>query len=269
MTKNSPIMKHLRNLCLGVILLKCVSLSAYNAGSVEVFFHDTHVVLPHLNSVSQYFQDIIGFTMAAPAGPLVPLDSYRFFVRMPAAPGLVPIAGFVVPPPLGVPQKATLAINRFLIGITNGHHNLNNFAFPDQIVNAAFAGFISPYVIRALNCGGYDDTTARFLHHLITGVGFPAALRGLIGGLIPDTVVILLSLDKRVSKNMKEIHWNSSSLLVISPPIAGAMVAAFPAIGPALALGYDSIKTLLNNHFPVWAAPNSATAVTFRQTSDN
>ncbi len=98
-------------------------------------------------------------------------------------------------------------------------------------------------------------------------MGFPLGLGGPIG-TPANSVVILLSLDKRVSKNMKEIHWNSSSLLTIAPPIAGAVAAAFPAIG-AVPLAYNSIKTILNNHFPVGLAPHSATVIAFRRTSDN
>lgn len=261
-------MKHLQNLCFSDILLKCVSLSAYNAGGAEVFFHDTHIVQQHLNIVSPHFQDIIDFTMPAlPALPLVLLDNYRFFTHIPAAIGLAPVCFSALPPAIMIPQKATLAIKRFLIGITNGHHNLGNFADPNQIINAAFAGLITPYVTRALNCGGYNDITARFLHCLLTGMGFPLGLGGPIGATA-NSVVILLSLDKRVSKNMKEIHWNSSSLLTIAPPIAGAVAAAFPAIG-AVPLAYNSIKTILNNHFPVGLAPHSATVIAFRRTSDN
>lgn len=163
MKKNNLIMKHLQNLSFSAILLKCVSLSAYNAGGAEVFFHDTHIVQQHLNNVSPHFPDIIGFTMIPPALPPVLLDNYRFFTHIPPAIGLAPVGVSALPPAIMTPQKATLAIKRFLIGITNGHHNLGNFAAPNQIINAAFAGLITPYVTRALNCGGYNDITARFL----------------------------------------------------------------------------------------------------------
>ena len=112
--------------------------------------------------------------------------------------------------PVSPANQAGLAIIRFVTGITNGHHNLNNFAYPLAILYTAFgipipAGLIpgmpAGYVARALTSGGYNTTAARFLRR------FPFIIPlGIAAG--SDTVAVLLSLEKKYKDHTLTIALN-------------------------------------------------------------
>lgn len=170
--------------------------------------------------------------------------------------------------PLTIQQQARMAIKRFVIGIVNQHLIFDNFQLPQDIGNAAFNNVVTPYATRALNNGGYDTVAAQFLFALING-NFPNGILGNIQN--PHTGIgVVLHLNERVSKNIKEIHWNSLPVLPINQTFLQAVNDALGGLQFALFV-YNTIKGNINN---IWvqlgvAVPNSATIIHFTSTSQD
>lgn len=237
------------------VLLKGQLLLAYTSGGYELFCHDWLGVPGVNNHVLPQVNNIIPLTMVGPA-PAIPFNNCAIlswmFPAVPVAPGPIAL------PPLILANQAELALMRFVEGITNGHHDLNNFAYPLAILYAAFGipipaglvpGMPAGYLPRALASGGYNTTSARLLYR------FPFVMPlGIAAGT--DTVAVLLSLNRRASKDLKDIHWNSTDFSVMLFTPFGVLV-------------HDSMKRSLNLFFPLATPPNSATIVTFRETSVN
>ena len=265
--------------CFTFILWEVQNLLAYDAGGYELFCHDTHLIKTFSNHVLERAYDVVRY--ATQSRPDIPLSNYAVLSwTTPQDPSCPPERVFSCEE-LTVQQQAVLAVKRFLIGITNGKAILQSFLHPDQIVQAATnsAAGVTPYVVDALDYGGYASETARFLYKLLTGRGFPRGLGGAVGAE-PNTIAIIFSADIRSSWNMKEIHWNSSSSLHINPILYRAMTRAFPVLGrPAPAAGvpypdslvYNSIRSLLTFYFPgrLRQKLHSAIIVTFRRTTDD
>lgn len=116
--------------------------------------------------------------------------------------------------PLTIQQQARMAINRFVIEIVNWHVLFDNFQLPQDIGNAAINNMQTPYAVRALNYGGYGTVAEQFLLALTSG-NLPCGILG--NPQNPHTGIgVILHLDKRVSKNIKEIHWNSLHILQVN-----------------------------------------------------
>ncbi len=171
-------------------------------------------------------------------------------------------------PVLTAQQVARMAIDRFVIGITDGHVDFDNFRNLLQIGNATIGEVITNYVHQVLNDRSYNTEAARFLFTLKNG-NFPAGILG--NRLNPNYGIgVVLHLNKRVSKNIEEIHWNSLPLIPVNRDIVQIVNNA---IGPLMfaPFVYNTIKRNINELW--WQVglqyPNSATIIHFKNTSQN
>lgn len=171
--------------------------------------------------------------------------------------------------PLTLQQQATLAINRFCIGITN-NNAIPAFQNLQGLINTFF-GIPANQMQHALAAGGYNTTSAQFLHSLFSPGGIPAGIVG-PAGFPNQTIALVLKLQHRVSKDIKEIHWSSSSFIAINPILWINILNALPLPPPPMGLvpAYISIKQRINNPFIFFIAnPHSATFVVYDETSIN
>ena len=104
-------------------------------------------------------------------------------------------------------EQTTIAINRFCIGITN-HRNLPAFRNLQNLLKVYQGNNNIRDVVKALASGGYNTPSARFLNRLLKPEGIPQTIVS-TNGNVTNTVVIVLKLEHRVSKNLKEIHLSS------------------------------------------------------------
>lgn len=175
-----------------------------NAG-VEIFFHDTVHVPPIANAVNT--ARAINVLSGVPA-----VNSTQNY----AGGGVYAVGdnvmhNLIAVPVLTLQQKAMMAVERFAFGIRN--HNVM-FHMPDVFIVAVGAiGGIGVNQAaqfaaeRSLDRGGYSTFSAAFLYSC-THIGvawLPWALQA-VGNA---NIWIGVHLQRRVSKNIKEIHWNS------------------------------------------------------------
>lgn len=118
--------------------------------------------------------------------------------------------------PLPLQQQATFAIARFCIGITN---NRPLPAFQDlRALVRTYVNGAQNNLVHALAAGGYNSPSAQFLHALFAPGGIPLNL------VVNDNVGIILKLQRRASKNLKEIHWSSSSAIAVNLKLWGKIL---------------------------------------------
>ncbi len=192
------------------------ALNHYTYGSLS----DMHGMLPILNALAPS----IGISLAI-SGTYAPIAWHQV---------LHPLAGG----PLTLNETCRIAAHRQLrLGFNV------RFRHPHLIQMIAAGGAIPPglnaYVNRALYGGGYFNPMAVALYKLIRVM--PVPVFTVIPGMAnrPDCVAIQFKTDVRISKNMKELSYNS----LLQPAIPGA-------------LPYMSIKAIINNQYAFLGLPN-------------
>lgn len=124
--------------------------------------------------------------------------------------------------PLPLQQQATLAITRFCIGITN---NRPLPAFQDlRALVRTHGNANEAHLEHALASGGYNSPSAQFLHTLFAPGGMPPNLVANNNLAANNNVGIILKLRHRASKNLKEIHWSSSSAIEVDLKLWGKIL---------------------------------------------
>ena len=107
----------------------------FPSGGYELFCHDWIAVPGVANQVLAQTNTLLSYTLPLP--PVIGQDHYAVLSwTPPAAPVAVP-GGAIALPPLLLSAQATLALKRFLVGITNYRHNLDNFIHPQAIIHTA------------------------------------------------------------------------------------------------------------------------------------
>lgn len=270
---------------LAIILFQNLTCKAHFIQGFESFYHDTHdnLGIPMtLATANRCFQNLNNL-FNHPVNPCFPLpfSTYRWYMSNLFFPPVIGIYWNQTIPglalgPLTLQQQATLAINRFCIGITN---NNPIPAFQDlQGLIDTFSGLPilnAPRALamqHALTAGGYNTISAQFLHSLFSPGGIPLGIVG-PAGFPNQTIALVLKLQHRVSKDIKEIHWASSSFIAINQNLWNNILIALPLPPPPMvpAPAYISIKQRINNPFIFLKIdnPHSATFVLYNETSIN
>jgi len=168
-----------------IVLFQTLLCKAHVCQGFENFYHDASAASPAI--LNRCFLNINALFNHNPT-PCFNLanSTYRWYFHPPVVGNYwnQTIAGNVLGQ-LTIPQQATLAINRFCIGITN-YNNVPAFHDLQGLVDA-FAGLPAAQMQQALLAGGYDTTSARFLHTLLS----PGGITGGAGSSI-ETVALVL-----------------------------------------------------------------------------
>ena len=254
-----------------IALFQTLLCKAHVCQGFENFYHDASAASPAI--LNRCFLNINAL-FNPPINPYLNLanSTYHWYFSHPPVVGNYwnqNIAGNALVQ-LTIPQQATLAINRFCIGITN-YNNVPAFHDLQGLVDA-FAGLPAAQMQQALLAGGYDTTSARFLHTLLNPGGIPIGITGGAGSP-NETVALVLKLQHRASKDLKEIHWSSVSGIAVNLALWQNILQALPLPPPPMVPvpAYVSIKQRINNPFLLLmlASPHSATFVIYDETSIN
>ena len=217
--------------------------------SYESFAHDPFAAPPAFNAALQNY----------PYGTIQNRGAALFAALAGVAAAPAPIA-FVSMSfgngPLGAPwQHAMLHVNALTIReaaqVVLNRRQIQGIPVRFQNIAAVIATAAlpvgvaaAPPVIAALRSGGYLMPLAAILHRLRMGL-VPGLFAAAPMVLPPDYIVLHIHLEKRVSKNLKELSYNS----LTNPPVIPAG-------------GYATIKNMIDAPFAGLApAPHSATIV--------
>lgn len=144
-------------------------------------------------------------------------------------------------PLLNIQEACFMAIRRESIGITLDFQDLA------AIIAVANGGAVTPYVRKALVGGGYFRNPLAAAIYRLTFMP-PNFLNPLLP-FIPDELILHFHIQKRVSKNLKELSFNAT----INPTFPGFSI-------------YQSIKDTINLQYaPLGVSPYSATIVSADQ----
>ena len=124
-----------------------------------------------------------------------------------------PVACPLIVSPLNIQQASFVVFKRWLLGIPL------NFANPFLIMATALGVLPPPaqipYIQHALRGGGYLSDTACVLYNLINHIIYFPAILGPVNGAWPEEIILQVANVSRVSKNLRELSYNT--LLLGSP----------------------------------------------------
>ena len=259
-----------------VVLFHFTPCKAHVSQGFESFFHDTHqengnVLLPVTqNRCFIYINDLFNHQVSPYTS--LPNDSYMWYTSSSVFPVQPNYWDQTIPgalQALTLQQQATLAINRFCIGITN---NNNVPAFQNLLgLLRAYRGLNVLNLQRALTAGGYNTSSARFLYKLLSPRGIPQQVSNL-KGQTNQSVSVVLKLQRRPSKDLKEIHWSSLSFTTINLALWHGILNRPGINRQAIRMPiYISIKRRIDRLFTIFnlPPPHSATFIVYDETSMN
>lgn len=250
-------MRYFVNWCLFIVLGSSVNSAVNPCFTYEVFCHVNPGVvgaaLPAALAnvaVNNYGHAVIAANHN-PAAIAAGLPSASISVGQFGMPGAVwaPPQPFVAPPlPMTLANINLMIARRLAHGVAIAPSLVNNLA----AANAA--GFVTNALRISLLRGGYFGYVSFLLNRLTLGVFPPGTILGVqLPAFVPNSVVVHISLPRRVSKNLNELSHSS-----LSTPLAAAVPGAAPVPLPTLTL-----KDRINVPFIIAGlqVPDSATIV--------
>jgi hypothetical protein len=255
-------MRYFVNWCLFIVLGSSVNSAVNPCFTYEVFCHVNPGVvgaaLPAALAnvaVNNYGHAVIAANHN-PAAIAAGLPSSSISVGQFGMPGAVwaPPQPFVAPP-----LPMTLANINLMIArrLAHGVRVRDNLQLAIAAALAAAPALASPLplpLLTSLRNGGYLNNLSALFNRLTLNAFPPGTILGVqLPAFVPNSVVVHISLHRRVSKNLNELSHSS-----LSTPLAAAVPGAAPVLLPTLTL-----KDRINVPFIIAGlqVPDSATIV--------